>query len=238
MIRTVIFILALLCTVYALEQNVTDSSLGFERLVDVEKATTRTILYGLLFFEAQTPQNLEVHLQRIQEKALDNINNTINRALEDVNLSLQKGKEEGKNVGTCYHYAENNLESKRTNAIVGLDICIQNGRTAMKGPLANVVSSIQAAEKLLNDLNAIIPNCNSTSFLKKQACVLKNLSLTRESLKSVAKNSMEVVTITTGIYMKTLVNVKSCIVKNIAETYTFSMNIVRYTNNCINNAFF
>ncbi|KYQ55422.1 hypothetical protein ALC60_05710 [Trachymyrmex zeteki] len=108
----------------------------------------------------------------------------------------------------------------------------------MKGPLANVVSSIQAAEKLLNDLNAIIPNCNSTSFLKKQACVLKNLSLTRESLKSVAKNSMEVVTITTGIYMKTLVNVKSCIVKNIAETYTFSMNIVRYTNNCINNAFF
>lgn len=66
----------------------TDSSLGFERLVDVEKATTRTILYGLLFFEAQTPQNLEVHLQRIQEKALDNINNTINRALEDVNVNI------------------------------------------------------------------------------------------------------------------------------------------------------
>ncbi|XP_018340314.1 PREDICTED: uncharacterized protein LOC108747388 [Trachymyrmex septentrionalis] len=230
--KTVIF-LALLCTVYALEQNVTDSSLSLERLVDVEKAATQTILYGLLFFEERMSQNLEVHLEKIKKTALDDINNTINGALEDVNLSIHNGEEEGKNVDKCYYYAKNNLESIKTNAVAGLDMCIQNGRMAMKGPLANVISSIQVAKKLLSDLNAIIPNCDSTSFLRKQACVLKNISLTRESLKSVTKNSGETIIIGTSTYVKTLVNVKSCVVKNTAETHIFSMNIVSNTNHCI-----
>ncbi|XP_018048256.1 PREDICTED: uncharacterized protein LOC108687145 [Atta colombica] len=231
--KTVIFILALLCTVYALEQKETNSSLSLERLVDVEKAATQTILYGLLFFEERMSQNLEVHLEKIKKNALDDITNTINRALENVNLSIHNGEEEGKNVDKCYYYAKNNLESKRINAVAGLDMCIQKGRMAMEDPLANVISSIQAAKKLLSDLNDIIPNCDSTSFLRKQACVLKNLSLTKESLKSVTKNSGETVLTATGKYMKTLVKVKSCIIKNNAETHTFSMNIVSYTNHCI-----
>ncbi|XP_011058276.1 PREDICTED: uncharacterized protein LOC105148315 isoform X2 [Acromyrmex echinatior] len=137
----IIIFLALLCTVYALEQNVMDSSL--ERLVNIENAATQTILYGLLFFEERMSQNLVVHLEKIKKNALDNINNTINGALEDVNLSIHNGKEEGKNVDGCYYYAKNNLESKRTNAVAGLDMCIQNGRIAMEGPLANVISNIQ-----------------------------------------------------------------------------------------------
>ncbi|XP_018374590.1 PREDICTED: uncharacterized protein LOC108768603 isoform X2 [Trachymyrmex cornetzi] len=220
----------------ALEQNETDSSLSLERLVDVEKTATRTILYGLLFFEERMSQNLEVHLEEIKKNALDDINNTINGALEDINLSIHNGEEEGKNVDRCYYYAKNNLESKRTNAVAGLDVCIQNGRMVMESPLANVISSIQAAKKLLSDLDAIIPNCDSTSFLIKQVCVLKNLFLTRESLKSVTKNSGKTIITATGTYVKTFVNVKSCVVKNTVETHTFSMNIVSNTNYCIKTA--
>jgi len=71
-----------------LEQKETNSSLSLERLVDVEKAATQSILYGLLFFEERMSQNLEVHLEKIKKNALDDITNTINRALENVNVNI------------------------------------------------------------------------------------------------------------------------------------------------------
>ncbi|KYN00010.1 hypothetical protein ALC62_09248, partial [Cyphomyrmex costatus] len=220
--------------------NVTDSSLSFERLVDIEETATKAVRYDLLSFEERMSQNLKVNLEGLKKEALGDIYNTINGTLEDVNLSIHKEKKEGKNVDECYYYAKNNLESKSTNAIAELEICIQNGYTAMEGPLAVVVDSIQMTEKLLISLNAMIPICNFTSSITeqashKEACILRSLYITRNLLKRVARNSGEATTTATGTYAKTFINVKNCIIKNTVETSIFSMNIVNYTDNCVSN---
>ncbi|XP_011866297.1 PREDICTED: uncharacterized protein LOC105561160 [Vollenhovia emeryi] len=234
--KSVVCILALLCTAFALEQDVTDPSRTLERLVNLQKTATEAIHNGLVFFEERTTQNLKTKLNELKTEALVDIHNTINEALENVNLSIDKGKQEGKNVNECYSYARNNLETKNTNAIATLDTCIQNGHTAMEGPLANVANSIEAAKKLLNDLDAIIPNCYSTSFLKMQACVVKNLFLTRSTLKRVGANAREVTSTAGIIFAKTIIDARSCTTTNAADTRSFSTDIVIYTDNCVRNA--
>ncbi|XP_071581179.1 uncharacterized protein [Temnothorax nylanderi] len=234
--RSIICILALLCTVYALEQNVTDPSRNLERLVKIRKAVTEATFNNILRFERRTKQNLEIELNELKIDALLDIHNTINEAFENVDSSVDKGTEEGKNVDECDDYARNNLETKNTNAIAKLEACIENGYSAMKGPLANVASSIEAVKKLLIDLDAIMPNCYSPSFFKMQACVVEKIDLSRASLDSVSNNAKEV-TATAGVtYTKMIVDVRSGITTNAADIRTFSTDIVNYTDNCIRNA--
>jgi len=234
--KNVICILALLCAVNALKQDLIDPSDSLERLVNVQKTATEAILKGLLLFEERTKQNLKTRLNELKTEALVDVHNTINEAFENVNQAINKGKQEGKKTDECYYYARNNLETKNTNAIAELEACIQNGQTTMESPLANVASSIEATEKLLMDLDAIIPNCYSTSFLKMQACVVKNLVLSGATLKRIASNAREVTTTAGVVYAKTIVDVRSCVTTNTADIRTFSTDIVIYTNNCIRNA--
>ncbi|XP_012526158.1 uncharacterized protein LOC105830954 [Monomorium pharaonis] len=234
--RNFICILALLCTVYALEQDVLDPSKNLERLVNIQKISAEAVLKTLQLFEERTKQSLEVKFNEMKTEALVDIHTTITTALKNVDLSIEKGKKEGKNVNECYTYAKNNLETKNTNAIGGLDTCIQNGYTAMEGPLENMANTIEAAKKLLIDLDAIIPSCYSTNFVKMQACVMKNLVLTRRSLNRIENNAEEVRGTATVTSAKTIIDVRACITENASDTRTFSTFIVVYTDNCVRNA--
>jgi len=203
--------------------------------VNIQKTATETILNDLSLFEEQTKQNLKMKLDELKTIALLDIWFINGDAVRDVNSLIKKGREEGKKVDECYNYATNNLETNNQNDITGVETCVQNGYTAMEAPLANVASSIEAANKLVFDLDAIIPNCNSASFLKMQACVVKNLFLTGLRLKRISNNAKEVMTTATVTYGKTIIDVRSCTTKIIADARTSSMNIVIQTDNCITN---
>lgn len=209
---------------------------GLERLVNIEKVATKAVLDGLLLLEEQTTQKLEIKLNELKTEAALEVHNSITDALKDVNLSINKGREEGKNVDECYYSARNNLETKNTNANAELDTCVDNGRTAMEGPLANVATSIEAAEKLLTDLDAIIPNCYSRNFLKMQACVMKDLYLSRATLKRITGNAKEVGAAVAAAYGKMIITVRSCITKTTADVRTSSTNVVISTETCVRNA--
>lgn len=233
--RNVFCIFALLCTsVYAFD--VTDPSRDLERLVNVQKVVAEALLRSLQFFQQETTQKLEIKLNELKTEALVDIHTTINTAFEQVNLAINKGKEEGKSVNQCEAYARNKLETKNTNAIAGLDTCAQNGHTAMEEPLANVAKSVEAVQKLLIDLDVIVPNCYSPSFIKMRACVVANLYLTRSSLKRIESNAKQVTGTAAVTYAKTIIDVRSCIAINTSDVRTSSTNIIIFTDNCIRNA--
>ncbi|KAL6259927.1 hypothetical protein P5V15_009837 [Pogonomyrmex californicus] len=234
--RKVICILVLLCTVYASKQDVLDPSRNLERLVNVQKTATEVILNSLTFFENQTKKNLEIKLDELKLQALTEIWIYVNGAHTNINEFINKAKEEGKNVEECQDYAKYNLETKNENAKNDVETCIKNGNTAMENPLANVANSIEATKKLLNDLNAIIPNCYSASFIKMQACVMRNLFLTQATLNRISSNANEVTATATVEYTKMIINVRSCLTKITADTNTFTSNVILSTSNCIRNA--
>ncbi|XP_070166237.1 uncharacterized protein [Polyergus mexicanus] len=187
--RNVICILVLLSTVYASEQDVTDSSYYLERLVNIQKRITEAMLNGVLLFEKRIKQNLEVRLNDLRIQALLNVNNIIKLTFENVNLSIEEGKKEGKKIDGCYDYAKHNLATKKYNTIAELEICIQNGNATMEIPLTNLAKNIKAIQTLLIELDVIIPNCHSSNFIKMQHCITMNLFMIRSSLKSISNNT-------------------------------------------------
>jgi len=96
--------------------------------------------------------------------------------------------------------------------------------------------SFQEGEKFAIDLDAIIPNCHSTSFLKMKFCVIRNLILSKTSLNRIIRNSKEVKIAATNTYEKTITDVKSCITKNTVNIYSFITDIIVNTIYCVKNA--
>jgi len=72
----------------ALEQDVTDSSNYFERLVNEQKKSIEDILTGLLLFEEHLKQNLEIKLDELKADALLDVRSIINATREFINVSI------------------------------------------------------------------------------------------------------------------------------------------------------
>jgi len=72
----------------ALEQDVTDSSNYFERLVNEQKKSIESILNNLLLLEEHLKQNLEIKLDELKTDALLDVCSIINATHEFVNVSI------------------------------------------------------------------------------------------------------------------------------------------------------
>ncbi|KMR04518.1 glucosamine--fructose-6-phosphate aminotransferase [Lasius niger] len=220
--RNVICILALLFAVYASKQDVTEpSSINFEELVNIHKKILEAILNDVLLFEKRIKQNLQVRFNDLRTQALLKVNNIINSAFENVNLSIEEGKKEGKKIDECYDYAKHNLETRKDNTIAALETCVQNGKTTMEAPLMNVANNIKEIKTLLTDLNAIIPKCYSSNHIKMQSCIAMNLVLIRSSLKQINSNAITLVNMTLtakSIIIRTNSCAKNAPVDNLIST--------------------
>ncbi|KAM0732301.1 hypothetical protein ACS0PU_001843 [Formica fusca] len=234
--RNVICILILLSAVYASEQDVADSSYYLERLVNIQKRITEAILNDVLLFEKRIKQNLEVRLNDLRIQTLLNVNNIINLTFENINLSIEEGKKEGKKIDECYDYAKHNLGTKKYNTIAELEICIQNGNVTMGTPLTKLAKNIKAIQALLIELDVIIPNCHSSNFIKMQRCITMNLFMIRSSLKSISNNTKTSVNIVIIAHTNMIRDVKSSTMKLVVDIRIFSTDIIVRTNSCIRNA--
>lgn len=71
-----------------MKQDLIDPSDRLERLVNVQKKAAEAIHNGLLLFEERTKQDLKTRFNELKTEALVDIHNTINEALENVNVSI------------------------------------------------------------------------------------------------------------------------------------------------------
>ncbi|KAL6447306.1 hypothetical protein ACFW04_001508 [Cataglyphis niger] len=232
--KNVICIVALLSIVYASEKNMTFYYL--KRLVDIQKSITETVLNNVLLFEKQIKQNLEVRLNDLETQALFEVNNIINSTFENINLSIEEGKKENKKIDECYDYAKHNLETKKYNTIVELEICIQNGNATMEAPLMNLAKNIKAIKTLLIELDVIIPNCHSSNFIKMQHCITMNLFMIKSSLKNISSNIITVTNIAISAHKNMIKDVKNSTMKLVVDIRIFSTDIIVCINSCIRNA--
>lgn len=98
------------------------------------------------------------------------------------------------------------------------------------------ITSFQAANALMGDLDAIMPNCYSPSIIKMQTCVLKNLYTSRASLARLDNNAKDVMKTALFAYTTAISDARSCTTKLLANTRTFSVDITVRTSSCVRNA--
>ncbi|XP_072760774.1 uncharacterized protein [Anoplolepis gracilipes] len=234
--RNVICLLILFSTIYTSKQDVIEPLGYLERLVNVQKRFTEAVLNDVLFFKKRIKQNLEVRLNDLKIQALFKVNNIINSTFENINLSIENGKKKGKKIDECYDYAKHNLETKKDNTIIELEMSIQNGNTTMETPLTNLAKNIKAIRTVLTDLNFIIPNCYSSNFIKMQHCVMTNLSLISSSLKNIKNNVINLMNIAITVRMNMIKDVTSVMMKLVVDIRIFSTDIIIRINSCVRNA--
>ncbi|XP_029158473.1 uncharacterized protein LOC114930805 [Nylanderia fulva] len=172
------------------EQDVTKPLVNFEEWVNIYKKISKLFLRIFHFSKKQIKQILQVKLNDLRTRTLFKVNNILNSTFENIKLSIEKAKKEGKKINECYNYAKHNLETRKDNTIAELETYIQYGNKTMEAPLKNVANNIKVIKTLLTKLNAIIPKCYSSNYIKMQSCIAMNLARTKLSLKDIDSLSL------------------------------------------------
>jgi hypothetical protein len=216
--KSIICILALLCTVYAWNFNLRKC----EVLMNKQKKVISIQLSNLSRFEELMKKDKEVKLNEIKTGASGKVNDIINGALEKVKLCVDEAKLVGKDAEECYNDANNTLDTEETNAVIKLETCIQNGHKIMEDSLENVANDIEAVKEIQADLEAM------------KDCDMMKLIQNTISLKRIGYNIKKgIVTATRVAYPKMITAVKICTTKIVVNIHNSSTNIVTDTQYCI-----
>ncbi|XP_029155734.1 uncharacterized protein LOC114928651 [Nylanderia fulva] len=190
------------------EQDVTKPLVNFEEWVNIYKKISKLFLRIFHFSKKQIKQILQVKLNDLRTRTLFKVNNILNSTFENIKLSIEKAKKEGKKINECYNYAKHNLETRKDNTIAELETYIQYGNKTMEAPLKNVANNIKVIKTLLTKLNAIIPKCYSSNYIKMQSCIAMNLARTKLSLKDIDSNAITLINTGATEYINTIREVK------------------------------
>lgn len=180
------------------------------QIVNRQKSSVETISKGLVKYEKQTNEKIQVRANSIKTDGMLAIEKVVKASHDDVQKEVNKAKEAGKNADFCLQNAKTVLNTVSTNGNAELDTCVKNGWGSVNLHLENVQHTIQTAQQMLADLDAIVPDCYSSIFIKMQSCVFRKTLLMANSVKKLRANAVAVKRSTSAALVKTFTGMRSC----------------------------
>ncbi|XP_066590090.1 uncharacterized protein [Prorops nasuta] len=193
-------------------------------------------LSSLSRLERSTQFDLNNKLNNIHLNAMSSVNSAVNPALNSIRSSVDAAKNAGKDAENCYVTAKAELREVSMDGFDKLKQCKTSASSLVQPTLTDISSNTQAGNRILNDVNRIPLECQSSNAVQEGNCYTNKLATMSLSVKAF-ENAVRSIESTLSIAIsKALSNATVCSSQITGSVSSKVSNARSAATKCIQNA--
>ncbi|XP_033323505.2 uncharacterized protein LOC117218893 [Megalopta genalis] len=148
------------------------------------KNNVNSIKSNLKRFSNNLKFNTENRLSNKKIEQMQQLNDIVNPALNDIRTSVDAAKGQGKDKEQCYTDAKATLRTLSLAGFSDLNKCEQNGKQQLQAQWNNLDSAQATADKYISQLDSIMLECYSSNIIQMQTCAVSKLATVNMSIRA------------------------------------------------------
>lgn len=205
------------------------------QIVNRQKKSVETITNNMRVFEKKIYENAAVQMNNIRAEGMLAGEQIAFTALDTMQKEVAKKPNGGAKTEACYNDVKNWIHVITLNSNEGLATCGQAAMAPVNPHFENIHYTILTAQQMVVDLDAIVPNCYSASFIKMNTCVIGKTILTRSAVNELRSASISVKSSASKALSAAVSSAKSCSTTVVSDTRIAAMEAMLKGITCIRN---
>ncbi|XP_078039857.1 uncharacterized protein LOC144471565 [Augochlora pura] len=166
---------------------------------------------------------------------MQQLNNIVNPALNDIRASVDAAKGQGKDKEQCYTNAKASLRTISQTGFSDLNECEQNGKQKMQVQWNNLDLAQSTGDKYISELDSIMLNCYSSDIFQMQRCVALKLGTVNQSISAYESTISSLKSSAQSALSEVELSATSCYWDAVSVVRSGTTDVRISANKCINN---
>ncbi|XP_063983382.1 uncharacterized protein LOC135165727 [Diachasmimorpha longicaudata] len=209
-----------------------DPFAGITRLKNDVKSTSSDIeRYG-----NKISSQTKLKLGNLKINQMQNVNDAVNRALDQIRSDIAAAKKDGKNADQCYEPSRMQLRDASNTVFKQLDKCVNDAVEPLNPVVSNIASHVTRGQLLLSELDGIALSCVSGNALQVQMCVVQKMPAANAAVNSYKSTASQLKNTGDSISNSAPVSATRCFQQPMSDLYSATSTARTSATQCIRNA--